>query len=131
MLIVMVDNNNIVGDADFPEVNLPKYGWEQFPELDAEETAVRCWRAEVVISARQPIDKIIIDQSYMLKLIVAAGDSTDHIDLEAATERGIKVCHAPGLDPSNADSGEEICNTVIEIIDSFYRRELINEVKNN
>ena len=128
MLMVVVDNNNIAGDADFPEPDLPKYGWEQFPELNSEDAKMRCWRAEVVISAAHPIDKSVIDKSFMLKLIVAASDSVDHIDVSAAKERGIKVCHVPGFDPANADTSETLCCRVIEIIDSFYKNELIDEV---
>ena len=128
MLMVVVDNNNIAGDADFPEPDLPKYGWEQFPELNSEDAKMRCWRAEVVISAAQPIDKSIIDKSFMLKLIVAASDSVDHIDVAAAAERGIKVCYAPGFDPANANTSEALCRQVIDIIDSFYKDELIHEV---
>jgi len=128
MLIVVVDNSNIAGDADFPEPDLPKYGWEQFPELSKEDLAIRCWRAEVVVSAALTIDKSIIDKSFQLKLIVAAGDPTEHIDRVAAAERGIKVCHVPGLDPANADTSEALCNQVIEVINSFYRNELMHEV---
>ena len=127
--MVVVDNNNIAGDADFPEIDLPKYGWEQFPELSPEDIAVRCWRAEVVISAARPIDKSIIDNSFLLKLIVAAGDSSEHIDKEAAAERGIKVCHIPGLDPANAETSEVLCTQVIEVINSFYKEALMHEVQ--
>jgi lactate dehydrogenase-like 2-hydroxyacid dehydrogenase len=126
--MVVVDNNNIAGDADFPEVDLPKYGWEQFPELSTEDLSVRCWRAEVVVSAACPIDKPIIDNSFLLKLIIAAGDSTDHIDKATAAERGIKVCHIPGLDPANAETNDQLCSQVIDVINSFYRNELIHEV---
>ena len=129
MLIVMIDNNNIAGDADFPEVNLPKYSWEQFPELSVEDLAIRCWRAEVVISAAQAIDKSILDQSFQLKLIIAAGDSTEHIDKTTAAERGIKVCHVPGLDPSNAGTSEALRNQVVDIVDSFYSDALMHEVQ--
>jgi len=128
MLMIVVDNNNIAGDADFPEPDLPKYGWEQFPELNAEDLAIRCWRAEVVVSAALAIDKSIIDKSFQLKLIVAAGDSAEHIDKAAATERGIKVCHIPGLDPGDAETGEALCSQVIDVINSFYRNELMHEV---
>ena len=128
MLVVVVDNKNIAGDSDFPELDLPKYGWEQFPQLDSEEATMRCWRAEVVVSASLPIDKTIIDRSYMLKLIVAAGDSVEHIDISTATARGIKVCHVPGLNPADATSSEKLRHQVIDIIDSFYKNDLIHEV---
>lgn len=128
MLMVVIDNNNIAGDADFPEVDLPKYCWEQFPELSPEDTLIRCWRAEVIVTAAHPVDRNLIDKSYQIKLIVSAGDSVDHIDLAAAAERGIKVCNVPGLSPVNPDTSGALCNQVIDIINSFYRDELIHEV---
>ena len=126
--MVVIDNNNIAGDASFPEVDLPKYGWEQYPELDSEDAIMRCWRAEVVISAAHPIDQAVLAKSYQIKLIVAAGDSVEHIDVTAAKKRGIKVCHVPGLDPANADTSDALCAQVINIIDSFYKNDLIHEV---
>jgi len=126
--MVVVDNNNIAGNADFPEPDLAKYGWEQFPELSKEDLAIRCWRAEVVVSAALAIDKSIIDKSFQLKLIVAAGDSAEHIDRVVAAERGIKVCHIPGIDPANVETSEALCSQVIDVINSFYRDELMHEV---
>ena len=127
--MVVVDNNNIAGDADFPEPDLPKYGWEQFPGLDSEEATMRCWRAEVVVSASLPINKNLIDKACMLKLIVSAGDSVEHIDLATAAARGIKVCHVPGLHPDNANTSEALCRQVIDVINSFYKNELMHEIK--
>jgi len=42
----MVDNGQLSGDADFPEVNIEKYGWLKFVELDAAEVEQRCWRCK-------------------------------------------------------------------------------------
>lgn len=128
MLMVVVDSNNIAGDVDFPEPDLPKYGWEQFPELETDDAIMRCWRAEVIISAAHPINKALLDKSFQVKLIVAAGDATEHIDVATAKERGIKVCNVPGLDPANESTNTTLCRQVIDVIDSFYKNELIHEV---
>ena len=129
MIVVVVDSDNIAGDADFPMLNLKRYGWEQFPNLEIEEAAERCWRAEVIVSAATPIDRSVIDKSFKLKLIVSAGESYDHIDLEAAAERGIKVCNTPGLFPDNPDTTRKLCRQVVSNINGFLKDEDINRIK--
>ncbi|MCW9014253.1 MAG: hypothetical protein OQL06_10750 [Gammaproteobacteria bacterium] len=128
MIVVVVDSDNIAGEADFPMLNLKRYGWEQFPDLDLEETALRCWRAEVIVSAAAPIDRTIIEKSFKLKLIVSAGENYNHIDLEAATERGIKVCNTPGLFPDNTETSRKLCRQVVSNINGFLKDEDINRI---
>lgn len=125
MNIVMVDSGQLVGDADFPEVNINKYGWLQFVELDEKEAEERCWRADVVISTNTPITAQLIKESYKLQLIIAAGDTTDHIDKEAAKERGIEVLNAPGLTGDNAESTQLICNQVVEHINLWLEQQTV------
>ena len=125
MNIVMVDSGQLVGDADFPEVNIIKYGWLQFVELDEKEAEERCWRADVVISTNTPITAQLIKESYKLQLIIAAGDNTDHIDKEAAKERGIIVLNVPGLTGDNAKSTQLICNQVVEHINLWLEQQAV------
>ena len=125
MNIVMVDSGQLVGDADFPEVNIIKYGWLQFVELDEKEDEERCWRADVVISTNTPITAQLIKESYKLQLIIAAGDNTDHIDKEAAKERGIIVLNVPGLTGDNAKSTQLICNQVVEHINLWLEQQAV------
>ena len=125
MNIVMVDSGQLVGDADFPEVNIIKYGWLQFVELDEKEAEERCWRADVVISTNTPITAQLIKESYKLQLIIAAGDNTDHIDKEAAKERGIIVLNVPGLTGDNTKSTQLICNQVVEHINLWLEQQAV------
>jgi hypothetical protein len=128
MHIVVVDAQNIAGDTDFPMLELDKFGWEQFCGLASDEVGQRCWRADIIISAATTIDKQIIDEAFKLKLIVSASDSFEHIDVEAASARGIKVCYAPGFDPANAQSNETLCQLVVDNIHAFLKDEALNQV---
>ncbi|MDH5764413.1 MAG: hypothetical protein OEZ38_00245 [Gammaproteobacteria bacterium] len=129
MNVVMIDSDNLAGEADFPMIDLNKFGWEQYPELAQEEVEERCWRSDIIITAATPVNQSVIDKAFKLKLIVAAGDAYDHIDLEAANKRGIKVCHAPGLNCSDKNNTESICLQVVANINAFIHGSPINLVK--
>ncbi len=128
MNVIMVDAGNLAGDADFPMINLNKFGWQQFIQLDENEVIERCWRSDIIISAGTPIDKQVIDNSFKLQLIVAAGDAFDHIDLDAAAQRGIKVCNTPGLNPANTADTEKLCHQVIDNINAFLENQDLNRI---
>lgn len=128
MNIVIVDAGHLAGEADFPMVDLPKFGWQQYPELHGAEVAERCWRADVIVSVDTPIDRTVIDQAFKLKLIIAAGDAHGHIDQVAARQRGITVCHIPGADPATAGDTAAICNGVIDIINAFLKEQKLNVI---
>ena len=125
MNIVMVDSGQLVGDVDFPEVNLQKYGWLQFVELDEKEVEERCWRADVIISTNTPVTAQLINETYKLQLIIAAGDNTNHIDMEAAKARDISVLNVPGLTGDNAESTQLICNQVVEHINQWLEKQAV------
>jgi len=121
MNIVVVDGAHLAGEADFPMLDWPKYGWQQFPALSGEELAERCWRADVIISVDTPIDQAVIDKAFKLALIAVAGDSIEHIDLAAAKARGITVCHVPDAQPANPQHTARICTQTIDNIAAFLR----------
>ncbi|MEW6645978.1 MAG: hypothetical protein AB1450_02100 [Pseudomonadota bacterium] len=128
MNIVVVDTAHIAGEADFPMLDIPKYGWQQFPALAGSELAERCWRSDVIVAAHAPIDRVVIDKAFKLALIVAAGDDYSHIDRAAAAERGITVCHIPGADPADTAQSERLCAQVIDTIAAYLRGTPINVV---
>ena len=119
MNVVVIDGARLAGDADFPELALPKFGWQQYPQLPEAEVPERCWRADVIVSVATPVDQATIDKAFKLKLIAVAGDAYGHIDLDAAKARGIKVCHVPGADPANPGQAGRICAEVVANIDAF------------
>jgi len=109
MNVVMIDSHNLAGEADFPVLDLDKFGWQQYLHLEQDEVKNRCRRADIIVRAAMPIDASVIDKAFKLKLIVAAGKNYDHIDLQAAQKRGIKICHVPELDCNDINSSIEIC----------------------
>jgi len=128
MNVVMIDSHNLAGEADFPVLDLDKFGWQQYLHLEQDEVKDRCWRADIIVSAAMPIDCSVIDKAFRLKLIVAAGKNYDHIDLQAAQKRGIKICHVPELDCNDINSSIEICSQVVENINAFIHDRPINLV---
>lgn len=128
MNVVVVDGAHLAGEADFPMLELDKFGWQQYPELEGEELAERCWRSDVIITVDTPIDKAVIDKAFKLKLIAVAGESVSHVDIEAAKERGISVCNVPGGRPDNTGSSGGICNQVVANINAYLKGEEFNRV---
>ena len=128
MNVVVIDAANMAGDADFPMLNLKKYGWAQYPHVPEGEEEKHIWRCDVIISAKDPITKAMLDKAYKVRMIVAAGDSTDHIDLEAAKARGINVSHVPGKDPANPEDDRKICREVVSAINAFLKEQDYNRV---
>jgi len=94
----MLDSGQLTGEADFPEVNLDKFGWQQYVSLNETEVEERCWRADILISTNTPVTAKVIDEAFKLKLIIAAGDSTEHIDRAAARARGFTSYEYRGTD---------------------------------
>lgn len=126
MNIVVVDGAHLAGEVDFPILDFPKYGWQQFPALHGEELAERCWRADVIISVDTRIDQAVIDKAFKLALIAVAGNDTSHIDMAAARARGISVCHVPGADPANPQQAAHICAQTIANIAAYLQKAPIN-----
>lgn len=126
MNIVVVDAAKLAGEADFPMLDVPKFGWQQFPALTGHELAEHCWRADVIVTVAAPIDRAVLDKAFKLALIVVAGDDYDHVDLAAAQERGITVCHVPGANPADAADTARICTQVVDTIAAYLRGAPVN-----
>jgi len=123
MNIVMLDSGQLTGEVDFPEVDLDKFGWQQFVSLDESEVEERCWRADIIISTNTPVTARVIDEAYKLRLIIAAGDKTDHIDHAAAEARKIEVMNVSGLTGDEPQHTEAICNQVVEQINHWLKNQ--------
>ncbi len=128
MNVAVIDAGNLNEDAYFPSLNLKKYAWVQYPRVAAEDIEKVVWRVDVIVAAAASVDKAMLDKAFKISLIVAAGDSTDHIDKAAAAERGIKVCNVPGTDPANPDDEKKICREVVSAINAFIKQEDYNRV---
>lgn len=125
MHIVVIDSGKLPGETDFPMLEPDKYGWQQFVQRDASEVVDRCWRSDVIVSVTTPVTREIIDKAFKLQLIIAAGDDAQHIDLEAARQRGMTVCHTPGLSAVNTDHGQATGN-LINNINAWLKNQPVN-----
>jgi len=75
-----------------------------FPFLTGKALADRMQGEEIFITNEDRVDAETLDGNSNLKLIGTPSAGIDHIDLKAATERGIPVVYSPG---GNADSVAE------------------------
>lgn len=121
MNVVVLDSAHLAGEADFPMLDLPKFGWQQYTEVNPDDVPELCWRADMIVTVDTPINKEAIDKAFKLKLIVAASDSTDHIDCEAAEARGIIVCSVAGADASDAAKTAAICEEAVALMNRYIR----------
>jgi len=95
MNIVFLDEYSL-GDADLTAIRtLGDY--TGYPATTArEELLDRCREAEIVITNKVPFRRETIEALPRLKLICIAATGMNHIDLEAAAERGVVVKNAAG-----------------------------------
>lgn len=128
MHVVVIDSNKLAGEVDFPMIDMDKFGWQQFTQLEETEIADRCWRSDVIISVDTPVTREVIDRAFKLQLIIAAGDNAAHIDMEAARQRGIVVCNTPGLDPGNKAQSQNVCDQVINNINAWLKKQPVNMI---
>ncbi len=128
MNIVLVDSGQLTGEPEFAPINLPKFAWLEYVSLPAEEVEERCWRADVIISTCTAVSAKTINETYKLKLIIAAGDNTDHIDKAAAKKRGVTVCNVPGLTADNVNDSQTIADKVVDNIHAWLDDKPINVV---
>lgn len=128
MNIVLVDSGQLEGMPEFPPIDLPKFAWLEYVDLPPEEIEERCWRADVIVSTNTQINAAVIKDSYKLKLIIAAGDSTEHIDKATAKERGVIVCNVPGLTADNVKNSQTIANQVVNNVHAWLDEKPINVI---
>ena len=65
-------------------------------EEDQDKLAERGKDADIIIIAKQPFRKNVIEKCKNLKLLSVAFTGVDHIDVDFCKEKGICVCNAAG-----------------------------------
>ena len=97
--ICILDGGNVnPGDLSFaPIASLGQLSVYDRPVMDnPQEIIRRIGNAEVVISDRTPLPRIVLETCPNLKLITLFSTGYNHIDLQAAKSLGIPVCNNPG-----------------------------------
>ncbi|WP_290614530.1 D-2-hydroxyacid dehydrogenase [Arsukibacterium sp. UBA3155] len=93
--IVFLDAGSM-GDTDLSVLQLPKCQLQCFDSTAPQQVAERLADADIAI-----VNKVVLNQSILqalpqLKLICVAATGVNNIDLSAAAQLGIKVCHVRG-----------------------------------
>ena len=92
--IVFLDSYSL-GEADLTAIRtLGNYTEYEYTRRD--QIVERCREAEVAITNKVVFDRATLEQLPRLRLICVAATGMNHIDLEAAAERGVAVKNAVG-----------------------------------
>lgn len=81
-----------------------KYDVTLYQNTSAEELPERVKDATIIITSATRVTRAGIENASNLQLIACNGTGTDHVDKEAARERGVSVCRVPA---QNTDSVSE------------------------
>ena len=91
---VLLDRDSLdAGDLDLSALERCFSHWQSYPATRPEQLAERIAGAEVVISNKVHLDGTVLRQARQLRLVCVAATGTNNVDLEAAHERGIRVCN--------------------------------------
>ena len=91
-------------DAQYPDDAVierrtagPEVDWDIFRERDPQKLGAEALAAcdAMVVWHEMKVDGPLLDRSPRCRIVVRAGVGFDHIDLEAAAERGVPVCNTP------------------------------------
>lgn len=95
MNIVFLDSA-IINPGDISWESIERLGnFTPYKRTAQEELIKRLAEAEAVFVDAQPLDRAVIEQCPRLKFIGIAATGFNHVDLEAAKERGIAVANVP------------------------------------
>ncbi|KZY35685.1 dehydrogenase [Roseovarius sp. HI0049] len=103
----------------------PDIAWDIFRERDPDRIPAGAWKKAdaLVVWHEMPIDADVIARLDRCRVIVRAGVGFDHIDLEAAAERGIPVCNTPDYGTSEvADHAIAMMLNFKRGLSSYHRR---------
>ncbi|WP_422031857.1 C-terminal binding protein [Roseovarius sp.] len=103
----------------------PDVTWDIFRERDPGRIPAEAWKKAdaLVVWHEMPITAEVIDRLDRCRVIVRAGVGFDHIDLDAAAERGIPVCNTPDYGTSEvADHAIAMMLNFKRGLSSYHRR---------
>jgi len=117
--VVVVDGGKLPAGVEFPPLETAKYGWEQYLQLDADDIAVRCWRADIVVVLSCAIKRANMEKMPRLKLLIIAGEACGRLDQVAARQQGIELLAFPEAEYSEPGEAQDMCNRISNAIDHY------------
>ena len=117
--IVVVDAGQLARGVEFPPLEIPRYGWEEYPGLDADGIEERCWRADVVVALSSAISRELLEKMHRLSLLVTAGEACRRLDQSAALARGVELLAFPDADCSNTSDAQDLCKRIVQAIEHY------------
>jgi glycerate dehydrogenase len=79
-------------DLDFSQLEAVA-SWQWFDHVASSDARHCLENAEIAVSNKVLLDREVIDNSKHLKLICVAATGVNNVDIDAARQRGIKVCN--------------------------------------
>lgn len=117
--VVVVDAALLPVGVEFPPPDLNQYGWEQYPELSADDVAERCRHADILVTLATPITTEILEKTLKLGLLVCVGEACTGVDQSAAASRGVEVLAFPDVDLIDFADAQDLCNRVTAAIEHY------------
>ena len=119
--VVVLDCGRLPSGVEFPPLRVDKYGWEQYPQLDGDDIADRCWRADVVVTLATPIDDRALEKMSRVGLLICAGEACMRTDQTAVLARGIELLAFPEAQYASTATAQDLCDRVSAAIDHYLR----------
>lgn len=117
--IVIVDHAHLAGEADYPPLDINRYGWEQYPELSDQQLLERCWRAEIIVSVATEITAAAIQKMPKLKVLIVPGNSHSLVDRSVAEKHNIQVMYITDADTQDENEAQLFCDRVVECMNIY------------
>ena len=119
--VVVIDGGKLPEGVEFPPLETAKFGWEQHLQLDDDEVAERCWRADILVVLSSAIKRANIEKLPRLKLLIMAGGACRQLDQVAAQEQGVELLAFPDAKYSEPGEARDMCNRISKAIDHYIR----------
>lgn len=119
--VVVLDSRLLPAGVDFPPLDADKYGWEQYPQLQGDDIAERCWRADIVVSLDSAISASELEKMIKIGLLVCAGPACERVDQAAVAARGVELLAFPEVQYGTRADAQDLCNRVAAAINHYIR----------
>jgi len=110
--VVVVDGGKLPEGVEFPPLEAAKYGWEQYLQLENDDIAERCWRADILVALSSAIIRANLVKMPRLKLLITAGEACRRLDQAAAQQQGVEFLAFPHAEYGEAGKAQDICDRI-------------------